>query len=80
MISYGAERNICFRIFKSKSNKTLNLIIIYNNHKSSGEREILLQGSRVPPYHHPLLESLGPSVLVSTKRDARGPVHVSRRD
>lgn len=51
MISYGAERNICFRICKSKSKKALNLVIIHNNHKSPGEEEFLLLESRVPPYH-----------------------------
>lgn len=80
MIRYGAERNICFRIFKSKNNKALNLFVIHNNHNSSGEGGILLQGSRIPAHHNPLLESREPSGLVSTEEVAKGPVHVSHRD
>lgn len=76
MISYGAERNICFTIFKSKNNKALNLFIIRNNHNSSGERGMLLQGSH--PHHNPFLESLEPLGLVL--RDLRGPAHAPRRD
>lgn len=80
MISYGAERNICFRIFKSKNNKALKLFIIHNNHNSSGEGGILLQGSRVPSHHNSLLESQDSSGSVSTERDAKGSVHESSID
>lgn len=41
MISYGVERNICFRIFKSKNNKVLKFFIIYNNYNLFGEGGIL---------------------------------------
>lgn len=58
----------------------MNLFIIHNNHNSSGEGGILLQGSRIPSHYNPLLESLEPSGLLSTERDARGPVHVCWRD
>ena len=67
MISYGAERNICFRIFESKNNKALSLFIILTNHKSSGEGEILTPASKVPFRHHPLLDPSGTSGLVSTE-------------
>lgn len=60
MISYRAERNICYRIFKSKHNKAPNLFIIHNNHNLSAEGRALLQGPRVPFHTHPLLQPADP--------------------
>lgn len=79
MISYRAERNICYRIFKSKHNKAPNLFIIHNNHNLSAEGSALLQGPRVPFHAHRLLQPADPSELVSTVRHAMGSASVPGR-
>lgn len=79
MISYRAERNIRYRIFKSKRNKAPNLFIIHNNHNLSAEGGTLLQGPRVPCRAQRLLEPTELSGLVSTVRPARGSVPVPGR-
>lgn len=78
MISYRAERNICYRIFKSKRNKASNLFIIHNNHNLSAEGGSLLQGPSCQS-RQPLLEPTEFSELLCTARHARDSVPMPGR-